>query len=183
METPSYVTLVVDFVRAHQAWAAPIAFTLAFLESLAFLSLLVPSTAILIGISGLIGAAGVEFWPVWLAGGTGGVIGYSLSYWLGRHFKEPIFRLWPFSRYPDLVLRSHVFFDRWGTLSVFFGHFVGPVRAVIPVIAGSCGLDRLKFEAANVAAAFLWITFVLAPAYLLAASDTFSRLLAAIGLG
>ena len=178
METPAFVTHIVDFVRLHQNWAAPVAFTLAFLESLAFLSLLVPSTAILIGISGLIGAAGVDFWPVWLAGGAGGVIGYSLSYWLGVWFKEPIFRLWPFSRHPALVIRSHAFFEKWGALSVFFGHFVGPVRAVIPVIAGSCGLNHFKFEVANVLSAFLWITFVLAPGYFLTATELFSRIFA-----
>lgn len=170
MELPAYVTVVVDFVRAHQEWAAPIAFTLALLESLAFLSLLVPSTAILVGISGLIGAAGVEFWPIWFAGGVGGVIGYSISYWLGVYYKEPIFRLWPFSKSPGLVDRSQRFFEKYGAASVFLGHFVGPVRAVIPVIAGSCGLAHWKFEIANVASAFLWITMVLSPGYVIGGS-------------
>jgi hypothetical protein len=32
-----YVHLVVDFVRAHHSWAAPIIFILAFLESISFL--------------------------------------------------------------------------------------------------------------------------------------------------
>ena len=182
MDPSSYVTMIVDFVREHHAWAAPIAFILALLESVAFLSLLVPSTAILIGISGLIGAAGVDFWPVWFAGGTGGVIGYSISYWIGVWFKEPIFRLWPFSRHPELVIRSHTFFEKWGALSVFFGHFFGPVRAVIPIIAGSCGLNHVKFEIANFASAFLWITFVLAPGYFLTSSEVFSQIKRLLGL-
>jgi hypothetical protein len=38
-----YIQPVVDFVREHQAWAAPIVFALAFMESLAFISLLVPA--------------------------------------------------------------------------------------------------------------------------------------------
>jgi len=37
-----------SFVRAHEAWAAPIVFCLAFGESLAFLSLLIPACAALV---------------------------------------------------------------------------------------------------------------------------------------
>ena len=38
-----YIQPLVDFARAHEAWAAPIVFALAFMESLAFISLLVPA--------------------------------------------------------------------------------------------------------------------------------------------
>jgi hypothetical protein len=37
-----FTRALADFVRDHQVWAAPIVFLLAFAESLAFLSLLVP---------------------------------------------------------------------------------------------------------------------------------------------
>src|SRR3979411_156221 len=60
-----YVQSVVDFVREHQAWAAPIVFALAFMESLAFLSLLVPAWGALVLIGGLIQAGGLSLWPVW----------------------------------------------------------------------------------------------------------------------
>ncbi|HET9244639.1 MAG TPA: DedA family protein, partial [Xanthobacteraceae bacterium] len=36
---------VVEFVRVHEAWAAPVVFALAFGESLAFISLLIPAWA------------------------------------------------------------------------------------------------------------------------------------------
>ena len=43
-----YVQPIVDFVRTHQAWAAPVVFALAFVESLAFVSLLVPAWGALV---------------------------------------------------------------------------------------------------------------------------------------
>ena len=43
-----YVQPIVDFARAHEAWAAPIVFALAFMESLAFISLLVPAWGALV---------------------------------------------------------------------------------------------------------------------------------------
>jgi len=167
----SIVAPIIDFVKSHQNWAAPVVFLLAFFESLAFLSLLVPATAILLGISALVGAAGIPFWPLWLAGGIGGVLGYSISYQLGAHFGEAAFRFWPFRNHPQLVIRSRHFFEKYGVAAVFIGHFIGPVRAVIPVVAGVYGVKRVPFEIANVLAAFIWISTVLAPGFMAGGSD------------
>lgn len=45
----------IAFIRAHEAWGAPIVLALAFGESLAFISLLLPATVILFGVGWLIG--------------------------------------------------------------------------------------------------------------------------------
>lgn len=158
-------TWIVDFVRAHQAWAVPMVFLLAFFESLAFLSLIVPATAILLTISGLVAAAGGSFWSLWLAGGLGGAMGYSISYQFGAHFGERAFTMWPFTTSPTLIEKSKAFFRKWGVASVFIGHFFGPVRAFIPVIAGVYGVPRVPFEVTNFLASFIWVTSVLAPGF------------------
>ncbi len=177
MEFTSITHSVVDYVAAHQEYAAPIVFTLAFLESLAFLSLLVPSTAMLLGISALLGAAGVNIWPIWLAGGTGAAIGYSISYWLGYHFKDQIFASRLAKNQAASIERAKAFFEKYGVLGVFLGHFVGPIRAVIPVVAGAFGVKHIPFEIANVASSFLWISIVLSPGYVAGSSDTVLRMM------
>jgi hypothetical protein len=48
MSFEHYAQLVIDFVRVHHAWAAPIVFALTFLESMAFVSLLLPGWAALV---------------------------------------------------------------------------------------------------------------------------------------
>ena len=164
MET--YTHAIIDFVKSHESWAAPIAFLLAFGESLAFISLLLPATVILVAIGGLLGASGIDFWKVWIAAGVGGALGYALSYWIGLYFKDTIHLMWPFKTRPELLQRGREFFDRWGTLGVFMGHFFGPVRAVIPVIAGTLAMKQLPFQLANITSAFLWAAGVLAPAVL-----------------
>ena len=76
-----YIDAIVAFVQANQAWAAPVAFILAFGESLAFISLFLPSTVILVAIGGLLGAGtGTDLWAVVLAAWLGGSLGYALSY-------------------------------------------------------------------------------------------------------
>jgi membrane protein DedA with SNARE-associated domain len=162
----SYGQMIVDFVKTHQEWAVPFVFAFALFESLAFLSLFVPGSVILVGISALLGASGVSFWPVWLAAGVGGTIGYWISYWLGYHYKDQIREMWPLRDQKEMMQKGEVFFAKWGILGVFFGHFFGPVRAVVPVIAGMVAMPQLHFQIANVSSAFLWAAGVLGPGML-----------------
>lgn len=155
----NFTGAVIEFVRSHEAWAAPIVFLLAFGESLAFLSLILPATVILLAIGGLVGASGIEFLPIWLAAIAGSIVGYGISYWIGRYFKDDIEKIWPFSKYPDMIPRGRAFFDKYGAFGVFLGHFFGPVRAVIPVIAGMYAMPQIPFQIANVASSILWSTW------------------------
>ena len=171
MDLSNIIEATISFTREHEKWAPVIVFALGLVESLALLSLLVPSTIILLGIGGLFGASGLPFWPLRVSGGIGACVGYTLSYWVGRHFHEPILRNWPFSRYPAMVERSERFFERYGVFSVFLGHFFGPVRAVIPVVAGVAGMTEFRFQLANIPSGFLWAFLVIAPGYFSTQSD------------
>lgn len=166
MSFEALVEPVISFIRMHESWAAPIVFLLAFGEGLAFLSLLLPATVILLAIGGLIGASGIGFMPVWIAAVTGSILGYAVSYWVGLYFKDDIVKLYPFSRYPDMIPRGKAFFDTYGVLGVFFGHFFGPLRAVVPVVAGMYAMPQIPFQLANIASSAIWSTSVLAPGFL-----------------
>ena len=158
-DAPSYAERIVAFVKANETWAVPVVSLLAFGESLAFLSLLLPATVILFGITGLLGASGVDHqmaFSIWLAGSLAAAFGYFVSYYVGAWFKDDLGRLWPFSSNPGMLERGRTFFKKWGVWAVFFGHFFGPVRAVIPVVAGSFGVSQLSFMVANVASSMLW---------------------------
>jgi membrane protein DedA with SNARE-associated domain len=154
---------VIELVRSHSEWAAPIVFVLAFCESFAFVSLLVPATVILFGIGGVIGLSGIEFWSIWLAAAVGAAVGDWLAYGLAVRFKAGIVRIWPLSRDPRLLQRGFAFFARWGIVAVFVGRFFGPLRAVVPIAAGVCGMPWLTFQLANVFSAVVWATGILAP--------------------
>jgi membrane protein DedA with SNARE-associated domain len=162
------VDTVVTFVREHESWAAPIAFLVAFGESFCFFSLLLPGTAILVGVAGLLAASGVEshiLMPAIIAAALGGSLGYAVSYWIGLYFKESIPNIWPFTTHPHLIERGQHFFEKYGAFGVFLGHFFGPVRAVIPVVAGMFAMRQLPFQIANVASAIIWSAGVIAPSF------------------
>ena len=169
-----YAHQLIEFGRAHQVWAAPIVFVLAFGESLAFISLLIPAWAALVGIGALIQSGGLNFWPVWVAGAIGAAVGDWLSYWLGQKFEGPIRNIWPLSKHPDLIPRGEAFVKKWGTLGIFIGRFSGPLRASVPLVAGIFEMPFWRFQFANFISAFLW------SAVLLTLGDVVSKTIEAI---
>ena len=163
MNFSQFTAQVVEFIKAHHDWAAPIVFALAFGESFAFLSLLLPATVILFAVGGLMAAGEIAFLPVCIAAAAGSILGYGISYYIGLHFKDSIHRLWPFTRHPEMIPKGKEFFDKWGALGVALGHFFGPVRAVIPVVAGMYALNPVHFWTANILSSCVWAFGILAP--------------------
>jgi membrane protein DedA with SNARE-associated domain len=147
---------LVEFVRLHETWAAPIVFALAFAESLAFISLLVPAWAALVGIGVLIASGNLNFWPIWIAGSLGAAFGDWLSYWIGIKLGPPVAHIWPLSRHPELLPKGETFVKRWGPLAIFIGRFFGPLRASVPLVAGIFRMPFWEFQIANFASAFVW---------------------------
>ncbi len=179
---PAIVDQMVEFVRQNHDLAPLLVFFLGFAKSLAVVSLLVPGTLVLAAIGGLAAAAGLSLWPLVLADGLGASLGFAISYYLGRYYRDALATRWPFSRYPEALARSQSFFDRYGTLSVFLGHFFGPVRAFISVIAGVSGMKPLPFQMANVTSGFLWSFGVMAPGYYGISSGVFTYLGDTLGM-
>jgi membrane protein DedA with SNARE-associated domain len=152
----AYAKQLVEFVQVHEAWAAPIVFALAFGESLAFISLLVPAWAALVGIGVLIASGHLNFWPIWVAGAVGAALGDWLSYWVGIKLGPPVAHIWPLSRNPELLPKGEAFVKRWGVLAIFIGRFFGPLRASVPLVAGIFHMPYWSFQAANFTSAFVW---------------------------
>jgi membrane protein DedA with SNARE-associated domain len=152
---------VIDFARNHEAWAAPIVLLLAFAESLAFVSLVLPAWGALVAIGALIGVSGISFWPVWIAGAVGAALGDWLSYWIGYRYKDHVVQVWPLSRYPEILLRGEDFVRKWGVPGVFIGRFSGPLRATVPLAAGIFEMPYWSFQFANVLSALVWSAVLL----------------------
>lgn len=170
MNLEGYATQIIDFVRDHEAWAAPIVFALAFGESLAFISLLIPAWAALVGIGALIASGGLSLWPVLVAGALGAALGDWLSYWIGAKLGPSAAQVWPLSRHPEIIPRGEAFVKKWGVLGIFIGRFFGPLRASVPLVAGIFEMPFWRFQFANITSAFVWA------AVLLTLGDVGSRL-------
>jgi membrane protein DedA with SNARE-associated domain len=151
---------IVEFVRANEMWAAPIVGVLAFGESLAFISLALPAWAVLVALGALISQGGISFWPVWVAGAVGAGLGDWLSYWIGTKLWPAVGDIWPLSRHPDLRVVNDLLPNGACSPSSSAG-FSGPLRAVVPLVAGIFAMPFWRFQIANFVSAFVWVAMLL----------------------
>jgi membrane protein DedA with SNARE-associated domain len=165
VQTNAFGQQVLAFVKEHQTWAPAIVFLLAFGESLAVVSLFVPATVALVGVGALVATTDIAFWAIWLGAATGAGFGDWISYWVGFRLENAAKHVWPLSRYPDLYERGERFFRRWGVWSIFLGRFFGPVRAIVPLIAGVFEMPVVLFQLANWSSAMVWAFVLLAPGF------------------
>ena len=150
------------WVGQNPFWAGIIIFLVALAESLAVVGILVPGVVILFGAGALIGNGTLDFWSSCMWAVAGAVIGDNLSFWLGHYYEDRFAHLKWFSVHPNQLKKGEEFFEKHGGMSVAFGRFFGPIRAVIPLIAGLMRMKPSHFLIANVLSALVW-----APAYLL----------------
>ncbi|MFO7604585.1 MAG: DedA family protein [Gammaproteobacteria bacterium] len=151
-----------SFLQAHLWLAYSTIFLVALTESLALVGLIVPGAIMMFAIGTLITTGHLDFTITMVSASLGAIIGDSLSYWLGAHYRQQLQNLWPLSRYPGAFARGIEFFHHHGGKSVLLGRFVGPLRPMIPAIAGMLGMSRGKFLLINILSALAW-----APLYLL----------------
>ena len=151
------------FLKERQWLCLPLAFGIAMAESIIGISLFIPSTLILIGVSSVLSANGVELVPLWIAAGLGANIGDWISYGIGYFFEHKLHDKWPIKDNRELYLKGHAFFEKWGWLSLFLSRFLGPVRSITPLIAGVCEMPLVPFAIASFLSAFLWAAVVLLP--------------------
>src|SRR5262249_24983423 len=161
MDLQAIAQHVVEFVHNNGGWAVPVVFGLAFGESLAFISLLIPAWGALVAIGALIGHSGISFWPIWVSASLGAAFGDWVSYWVGLKLEYTVAQMWPLSRHPDLIPRGETFMKKWGVVGIFIGRFFGPLRASVPLIAGIFEMPFWQFQIANFISAFIWAATLL----------------------
>ena len=151
-----YLNVLLAYITDHSGLAYGTVFLVSLSESLALVGLIVPGTVIMFGVGAIVATGSLELKPVLLLAAAGAIAGDGISYWLGRHYQEKIGRIWPISRYPNMLKNGVAFFHRHGGKSVLFGRFVGPVRPVIPIVAGMLGMGPVHFGVINVLSAIGW---------------------------
>lgn len=156
------ILTLVQWAGAHPQLAGLLVAMIACAESLAFIGLVVPGSVMMLGAGALVGVGVLDFWATlaWAIGGA--VLGDGLSYWLGHHYQDKLTRLHFVRRHSELLVRGESFLQQHGGKSILLARFIGPIRPVLPVVAGMLDMPPVRFFAINLLSALVW-----APAYLL----------------
>ncbi len=153
---------LIDWIRMNPEWSYLLVFLTAALESLAIVGLFMPGVVIMFAIGTLVAADALPLTETILFAAAGAVAGDGISFWIGSHYHQQLRVIWPFKRYPGLINHGVDFFTKHGGKSVLFGRFIGPVRPILPAVAGMLDMPPSRFFSVNIVSALLW-----APAYLL----------------
>ncbi|MFP5506046.1 MAG: VTT domain-containing protein [Gammaproteobacteria bacterium] len=153
---------LLEWIQQNPHWAYFGVFLISAGESLAIVGLFLPGVVIMFGIGALVATGALELWPTLFWAAAGAVLGDGVSFWIGRHFHQRLRVIWPFKRYPALLNRGVDFFHKHGGKSVVLARFIGPVRPILPAVAGMLDMPPRRFLTVNVLSALLW-----APAYIL----------------
>lgn len=129
-------------------------FTLAFIESAPFIGMFVPG-ATLISVGGFLASQDLlNTWEIIFFATIGAIVGDFFSYSLGRWGGDWIKDKKIINQ--TLLLHGERFFNKYGNKSVFWGRFFGPIRAIIPFVAGLSRMKRRPFIFWNILSAIGW---------------------------
>jgi membrane-associated protein len=154
---------VVAFVSFHAFVAYLLIFLSALLEAVPIVGSIIPGSTVILALSALVPSGSLKIVPVIASAVIGAALGDGLAYWIGHKQKQQVLSMWPLSKYPALVAESESFFRRHGTLAVFFARFVPPVRAFIPITAGTLDMAPQRFFAVNWLAVAVWAPAMILP--------------------
>ena len=161
---------LLNWLSANPGWAGFWVFVMSFVESLAFVGILVPGIIILFGLGALISLGAMDMTPIWIWGSLGALVGDVSSYAIGHRYRGNLAGMWPFTHFPRMLERGRDYFRVHGSKSVVIGRFIGPLRPVIPVTAGILGLSPRRFLLVDIPACIVWTPAYLIPGMLFGAS-------------
>lgn len=165
------VSPLLQWLNAHPELAGIVTFIISASESVAIIGTIVPGSITMTALGTLAGAGVIPLWETLFWATLGAIVGDGISYWIGHYFKFRLNKAWPFRNYPGLLESGEAFVHKYGVMSVFIGRFVGPVRALVPLVAGMLGMKPLQFTIANVASAIGWAPAYMLPGILLGAAS------------
>ncbi|WP_415758997.1 bifunctional DedA family/phosphatase PAP2 family protein [Pseudomonas sp. LT1P18] len=156
---------VTGWLTVNPQWLAAAVFIVACVECLAIAGLIVPGTVLLFAVAVLAGSGALSLGETLLLGFLGGVLGDIISYFLGRHFHQNIRRLPGLRHHPEWITGAEAYFQRYGIASLLVGRFIGPLRPMLPMVAGMFDMPFPRFAAVSLLAAAGWTVAYLLPGW------------------
>lgn len=131
---------------------------LAFGETAVFLDFIVPGEVGMVVAGAAAERTGAPLLTMILAAAIGATLGDTASYFIGRRWGRPLLCRYPAvrERMEPKLARAESWFDDRGGWAVFFGRFVGALRAVVPLTAGIGRMPYRRFLPWNIAASLAW---------------------------
>ena len=154
---------LLQWAAQHPGAVLLIGLLLGFVEALALVGIFIPGIVLLFMLGAVVGWNPALLTGLALAVEIGAMLGDGLSYWIGRRYRERIHSWGLMRRNPQWLGAGERFFLRHGGRSIFIARFIGPLRPVVPLVAGSLAMPASAFMPRMVLACLLWAPLMLLP--------------------
>lgn len=161
----SWLDSITGWLAVNPSWLSAAIFLIAFIECLAIAGIIVPGTVALFAVAALAGSGILPLSEVLLLGFLGGILGDAVSYFIGRRFHQNIRRLPGLRSHPEWIGGAETYFQRYGIASLLVGRFIGPLRPMLPMVAGMFDMPFPRFAAVSLLAAAGWSIAYLLPGW------------------
>lgn len=131
-------------------------FMISFLEALVGIGLIMPGSVLTVFSGWLAFHGKAPITVIMAAAGLGALVGDLLSYWLGARFGVHLWQWRLLKKRKGLLHLAELFFLEHGGKGVFFGRFLGPVRGLLPFVAGASYMRPGVFSCYALISCCLW---------------------------
>lgn len=156
---------ITGWLSANPQWLGLAIFLVACVECLAIAGIIVPGTVLLFAVAVLAGSGALSLGETLLLGFLGGLLGDALSYTIGKCFHQNIRRLPVLRHHPEWIGSAESYFQRYGIASLLVGRFIGPLRPMLPMVAGMFDMPLPRFIAVSLMAGAGWSVAYLLPGW------------------
>lgn len=165
----SFMQPLATFISHNSHLGALISGLIACAESMAVIGTLIPGSVTMTLIGSLLGSG---ILPAKLTISyiiIGAFIGDYISYWLGIYYKDSIRSFRIMKKYVHWLDYGEKFVAKHGVASIIIGRFFGPMRSMVPLVAGVLAMSRTKFILGALPSVILWAFLYLTPGIILGA--------------
>lgn len=165
-----FLQSVLEWSHSSSYWLGTAIFFAALLECLALVGIILPGVVLMFGLALIAGSGDLGLPALLILAWLGGLSGDFLSYTLGHRLKNKVPRL-PFLRSnPQWLASAEIHFERYGALSLLLGRFIGPLRPILPMVAGMLAMPFARFTMVSLIAAAGWAIAYTLPGWLVGAA-------------
>lgn len=165
-----FLQTVLEWSNSSPYWLGAAIFITAFLECLALVGIILPGVVLMFGLAVIAGSSSLGLPSALLLAWLGGLSGDFLSYALGYRLQNKVPKLPLLRTHPQWIASAEIHFERYGALSLLLGRFIGPLRPILPLVAGMLSMPFARFTMVSIIAAAGWAVAYTLPGWMVGAA-------------
>lgn len=176
---------LLEFIKQYGVWIYAILFLIIFVETGLVVMPFLPGDSLLFAAGALAASTGqMNPWLLISLLFIAAVLGDTLNYHIGRYIGPRIFEMESRFIKKDHLLKTHVFFEKYGGKTIIIARFMPFIRTFAPFVAGAGRMNYKHFLAFNAIGGLAWVGSFITLGYFFGTrpfvKDNFSHLMLSI---